>query len=164
MSFQTTVRLADARAATWYIWRRNKLKSAVFIWIVASILGGWIGSQISGAPPLWFELSIVLVAVGIGLAWFYWFLISRASRRLANRAEKLGPENWTIRDDGIQIENSEGTLQLKWRALRGYAETKRLILPRLATSCLVIPIQCLTARERQTLLGFFRSKNLPRRN
>lgn len=43
-----------------------------------------------------------------------------ASVRLAERAQKAGPENWTVDDGGMHTTSSLGDANLKWAMLLAY--------------------------------------------
>lgn len=91
LSFAQPIELPDVRAATWFMWKRTKLKSAVVGYVLAVLLGAWVGSRVPGALPFLPELLIVAVIGGIGFAFLYWFLIERMCKRAVARGQKEPP-------------------------------------------------------------------------
>jgi hypothetical protein len=158
LSFQKTVELPEVREATWFVWRRTKLGGAV----IATLLGGFVGAYVGNlvVAGFWFYLPITLVfSAGVN-ALFCWFLITQAAKRAVARAQGVGPETWSFSDEGIAVESSESNVELKWNALRGYVETKRLLLLRVRSTYLPIPLRCLTEDQRATLLRLFENKHV----
>lgn len=162
LSFEQPIELSDVRAATWFIWRRTKLKTAVVGYVLAVLLGAWVGSRVTGAPPFLFELLFVAVIGGIGFAWMYWFLIERICKRAVARGQKEGSLTWGIADEGITLQSHAGQVKMNWSAIRGFILSKGRIYVSLPSGkMLFIPLRLLDAEQESQLLQMLRDKNIP---
>lgn len=161
LTFEKTVELADAREAIWHVWRHTKLNATVVVWIAAALVGGFAGSRVPGAAPFWFNALVVAIVLAIFLASFIWFQVARIAKRQIKRSATVGSEVWVVNDEGIKVESSQGQVQLRWTALRGYVETKGLVIVRQVGTALAIPKRCLSEDQHTALLRFFQANNLP---
>ncbi|MGA7356879.1 MAG: YcxB family protein [Candidatus Cybelea sp.] len=162
LSFETRVTLTDARESIWFVWRRTKLKAAFIVWLAATAAGAYSGSRVPDGPSFLFLLPITAVAAAICLAGMYWFLIVRIAKKQTERSQSSGPQRWIVDDSGINVENSTGKMQLKWGAINGYTETRSLIFVRAATTWLGIPVDSLSADQKEKLLQLFEHREIRR--
>jgi hypothetical protein len=144
------VRFTEAFETFWRAYRAR-----VSFWLIAfavlAIVGAWL-TPFDVQLSLWWGLTSALALTSVWAA-----TIAIQASHLARRSKANGGVRWEVRDDGLTIEDKNATVSVKWPALMGFVNTKRLFLIRLKErrTYFIIPKRCLPAQLEPQLVDLF---------
>jgi hypothetical protein len=148
VAFETTMRTPEAIETFWRMFCRRVLIMSVIFIVTPVALGLVVDKELAWSFVEWgFIIALVYTL-------FMLCLIVVCGINSSRRSKANGPIKWSVSDKGINMEDKDASVQVKWSGLKGFVETRRLILPRLRNrkGYLVVPKRCLDEPTRTNLI------------